>query len=193
MSRIVSSLQVEWFRCQRQGPIRTTKKVRRWRNSGSFAWRFGSTSRTDRDIIQHHPLSRFSSIASYGKEYEVRKATVQILHVRFQGKIILHRIIIGYEKWVYYDNPKCMKSWVSLRYSETSIAKLNIQSKVLVGEARHTVLRASPSRRNNGQVVKKWIDRLQTRNFFYGGIHKVPCLWKSLVTNDRNYFYWKYS
>lgn len=58
-----------------------------------------------------------------------RKTTTEILLERFQRKSFLHRIITGDEKWVYYDNSKRKRSWVSPGEPAKSIAKRNIHGK----------------------------------------------------------------
>ncbi|UYV84657.1 hypothetical protein LAZ67_X003001 [Cordylochernes scorpioides] len=44
------------------------------------------------------------------------------------GRFLDH-IMTGDEKWVYFDNPKCNKSWVSSEQLINSTAKPNIHSK----------------------------------------------------------------
>jgi len=59
-------------------------------------------------------------------------------------KGFLHRIVIGNEKWVHYDNPKRRKSWGVPGHASASTIKPNIHgSKImlyLIGPARHSVL-----------------------------------------------------
>jgi len=44
----------------------------------------------------------------------------------------LHRIVIGDEKWIHYDNPKKRKSWGLPGHALTSTAKPNIYGKKLI-------------------------------------------------------------
>lgn len=60
---------------------------------------------------------------------EQRKTTCEILLGRFQRKSFLHRIVTGDEKWIYFDNPKRKRSWVSPGEPSTSTAKPNIHGK----------------------------------------------------------------
>jgi len=47
----------------------------------------------------------------------------------FRKKDFLHKIIIGDEKWILYDNPKRRKSWVDPGQHSTSTPKPNIHAK----------------------------------------------------------------
>lgn len=60
---------------------------------------------------------------------EQRKTTAEILLERFYRKSFLHRIVTGDEKWIYFDNPKRKRSWVSPGEPTTSTAKPNIHGK----------------------------------------------------------------
>lgn len=42
-----------------------------------------------------------------------RRAFTEILFLRHRRKSFMHLIIIGDEKWVYFKNAKCKKSWLS--------------------------------------------------------------------------------
>ena len=42
---------------------------------------------------------------------ERRKNTCEILLERYRRKSFLHRIVTGDEKWIFFENPKCKKSW----------------------------------------------------------------------------------
>ena len=46
------------------------------------------------------------------RDIEKRKTTRESFFDRFKRKSFLHRIVTGDEKWIYFDNPKCKKSWV---------------------------------------------------------------------------------
>ena len=48
-------------------------------------------------------------------------------------RFFLHRIVIGDEKWIHYDNPKRRKSWGKPGHESTSSAKPNmLGSKLLL-------------------------------------------------------------
>jgi len=46
------------------------------------------------------------------RQMERRQNTCQILLARQKRKSFLRRIMTGDEKWIYFQNPKCKKSWV---------------------------------------------------------------------------------
>ena len=52
----------------------------------------------------------------------MRKASISLL-LRHQRKSVLHRIVAGDEKWIYFKNPKRKKSWVNPGEASTSTAK----------------------------------------------------------------------
>jgi len=54
-----------------------------------------------------------------------------MLLARYKRKGFLHRIVIGDEKWIHYDNPKKRKSW-GPGHASTSTAKPNIHGKKLM-------------------------------------------------------------
>lgn len=45
------------------------------------------------------------------RQMERRKNTCEILLERYRRKSFLHRIVTGDEKWIFFENPKCKKSW----------------------------------------------------------------------------------
>ena len=47
------------------------------------------------------------------RQMKNRKNTCEILLQRHVGKWVLHRIVTGDEKWIYFKNPKRKKSWVN--------------------------------------------------------------------------------
>ena len=59
------------------------------------------------------------------RQQENRKITCKILFDRFKRKSFLHRIVTGDEKWIYFENPKCRKSWVNPGEPSTSSARPN--------------------------------------------------------------------
>lgn len=59
------------------------------------------------------------------RQQENRKTMCQVLLDRLNRKSFLHRIITGDEKWIYFENPKRKKSWVSPGEPATSTAKPN--------------------------------------------------------------------
>jgi histone-lysine N-methyltransferase SETMAR len=59
------------------------------------------------------------------RQMENRKTTCEILLQRHERKSVLHRIVTGDEKWIYFENPKRKKSWVTPGQPSTSTAKPN--------------------------------------------------------------------
>jgi [histone H3]-lysine36 N-dimethyltransferase SETMAR len=57
------------------------------------------------------------------RQMENRKNTCEILLQRHVRKTVLHRVVTGDEKWIYFKNPKRKKSWVSPGQPSTSTAK----------------------------------------------------------------------
>jgi len=45
------------------------------------------------------------------RDIERRKMTCELLLQRHRKKSFLYRIVTSDEKWIYYDNLKCKKSW----------------------------------------------------------------------------------
>jgi len=64
------------------------------------------------------------------RQQENRKTTCEMLHARYKRKSFLHRIVTGDEKWIYFENPKRKRSWVTVKIMGpgeplTSTAKSN--------------------------------------------------------------------
>lgn len=59
------------------------------------------------------------------RQQEKRKTTCEILLARYKRKSFLHRIVTGDEKWIYFENPKRKRSWVSPGEPSTSTARQN--------------------------------------------------------------------
>ena len=57
------------------------------------------------------------------RQMENRKTICKILLARQKRNSVLHRIVSGDEKWIYFENPKCKKSWVNPVQLSTSTAK----------------------------------------------------------------------
>ncbi|GBP42386.1 Mariner Mos1 transposase [Eumeta japonica] len=57
------------------------------------------------------------------RQMENRKNTCEILLQRHERKSVLHRIVTGDEKWIYFKNPKRRKSWVNPGQPSASTAK----------------------------------------------------------------------
>jgi len=66
------------------------------------------------------------------RNIERRFFMCEMLLARHKRKSFLHRIVIGDEKWILYDNAKKRKSWGPLGHASTSTAKLNIHGKKLI-------------------------------------------------------------
>jgi len=59
------------------------------------------------------------------RQQENRKTICEMHLKRYKRKSFLHRIVTGDEKWIYFENPKRKKSWVSPGQPSTSTAKPN--------------------------------------------------------------------
>lgn len=59
------------------------------------------------------------------RQQENRKTISEMLLARYHRKSFLHRIVTGDEKWIFFENPNCKKSWVSPGQPSTSTAKPN--------------------------------------------------------------------
>jgi len=59
------------------------------------------------------------------RQLERRQNTCQILLARQKRKSFLHGIVIGDEKWIYFQNPKGKKSWVDPAQPSISSSRLN--------------------------------------------------------------------
>jgi len=79
-------------------------------------------------------LKAMGKIQKYGKwvphalndrQMEHRKTICEMLLQRFERKSFLHRIVTGDEKWIYFENPKRKKSWLSPGKAGPSTAKPN--------------------------------------------------------------------
>ena len=60
------------------------------------------------------------------RQQENRKATCEMLLTRYKRKSFLHRIVTGDEKWIYFENPKRKRSWVTPGKPATSTARPNL-------------------------------------------------------------------
>jgi len=64
------------------------------------------------------------------RQQENRKTICEMLLARYKRKSFLHRIVTGNEKWMYFENPKRKRSWVTVKIMGpgeplTSTARLN--------------------------------------------------------------------
>jgi len=59
------------------------------------------------------------------KQQENRKTICEILLARYKRKSFLHRIVIGDKKWIYFDNRKRKRSWVTPSEPSTLTARPN--------------------------------------------------------------------
>ena len=57
------------------------------------------------------------------RKMEKRKHSCDILFARYNRKLLLHCIITGDEKWIYFENSKRKKSWVDPGEPSTSTAR----------------------------------------------------------------------
>jgi len=65
------------------------------------------------------------------RQQENRKTTCEMLLARYKRKLFLHRIVTGDEKWIYFENPKRKRSWVTSDEPSTSIARPNYGRKTM--------------------------------------------------------------
>lgn len=79
-------------------------------------------------------LKALGKIQKYGKwvphalndrQMEHRKTICEMLLQRFERKSFLHRIVTGDEKWIFFENPKRKRSWLSPGEAAPSTAKPN--------------------------------------------------------------------
>ena len=54
-----------------------------------------------------------------------------MLFARYKRKSFLHRIVTGDEKWIYFENPKRKKSWVTPGEPSTSTKSLWTENNAL--------------------------------------------------------------
>ena len=59
------------------------------------------------------------------RQQENRKTTCEMLLARYKRKSFLHRIVTGDEKWIYFENLKCKRLWVTPDELSTSTARPN--------------------------------------------------------------------
>jgi len=59
------------------------------------------------------------------RKQENRKTTCEMLLARYRRKSFLRRIVTGDEKWIYFENPKRKKSWITPGEPLTSTARPN--------------------------------------------------------------------
>ena len=59
------------------------------------------------------------------RQMENRKTTCEILLHRHDRKSVLHRIVTGDEKWIYFQNHQRKKPWINPGQPSTSAAKLD--------------------------------------------------------------------
>ena len=59
------------------------------------------------------------------RQQENRKITCEMLLARYKRKSFLHRIVTGDEKWIYFENAKRKRSWVTPGEPSTSTARPN--------------------------------------------------------------------
>jgi len=80
------------------------------------------------------------------RQMERSQNTCQILLARQKRKSFLHRIVIGDEKWIYFQNPKRKKSWVDPAQPSTSSSTKSLRTEDdavrLVGSGGCHLLRA---------------------------------------------------
>ncbi|GFS85896.1 mariner Mos1 transposase [Trichonephila clavipes] len=58
-------------------------------------------------------------------QMENRKVTCEMLLQRHERKSYLYRIVTGDEKWIYFENPKWKKSWLSSGEAASSTPRPN--------------------------------------------------------------------
>ena len=145
MQRLFSTFQKWWFWPQQQRPWKTTEKIWRCRIAGIAGQRFNSNPKTFRKSIGRRPGNYFQTLRCHWRDPGRRKTGVvrikrkrrwkaknhlwNFFFFRLKKKSFLHRIVTGDEKWIYFDNPKCKKSWVNPGQPSTSQPVRNIHKK----------------------------------------------------------------
>ena len=66
---------------------------------------------------------RFKSVTE--RQMENRKTICEILLEKQEERDFLYRIVTGDEKWIYFENPKRQKSWVTRGQPAKLTAKSN--------------------------------------------------------------------
>ena len=138
----------EWFKKFKSGDFdvrneeRGNHRKRRQRIASIVGWRWRSTSTTTRGSIECDTRSRLHTFEIHrGKDPEdgkmgswiewktvgkSKKPLTKYLLARYKRKSLLYRIVTGNEKWIYFENPKRKRSWVTPGESEsTSTARPN--------------------------------------------------------------------
>uniref|UniRef100_G1Q736 Mos1 transposase HTH domain-containing protein n=1 Tax=Myotis lucifugus TaxID=59463 RepID=G1Q736_MYOLU len=59
------------------------------------------------------------------RQMENQKVISKMLLQQHERKSFLHQIVTGDENWIYFENPKCTKSWVDLGQPSTLTARPN--------------------------------------------------------------------
>jgi [histone H3]-lysine36 N-dimethyltransferase SETMAR len=72
-----------------------------------------------------HKYGKWVPHALNDRQMEHRKTICEMLLQRFERKSFLHRIVTGDEKWIYFENPKRKRSWLSPGEAAPSTAKPN--------------------------------------------------------------------
>ena len=141
------------FQCWRQALLWTAKKIRRQRIRGITRRRSESNARGELaeslGVTQQVVSARLRAMGIIKKQgnwvpYELeprdierRFYTCEQLIQRQQRKDFLHRIVTGYEKWIFYDHPKKKKYYAKpgqpLPSTSTLTPKPNIHgSKIML-------------------------------------------------------------
>ena len=132
------------FDLSKKRPWKTTEQILSCRIASIAGRRLNSNSKTIGKSIGTWPGNYFQTLTCHWKDPERRtmgavrikrkrhwkaKTTCKILFDRFKIESFSHRIVTGYEKWIYFDNPKRKKSWADPGQPWTSQPVRNIHGK----------------------------------------------------------------